>query len=56
MKLRRGENRECDGGGKMEEKYASRVLVGEFEGKKSLGRTRCEDSVERDTKRNRLGN
>jgi hypothetical protein len=40
----------------MEEKNASRVFVGELGGKKSLGRTRCEDSVETDTKRDRMGN
>jgi hypothetical protein len=56
MRLGRGENRECDERGEMEEKNASRVLVGELEGKKSLGRTRCEDTIETDTKRNRMGN
>jgi hypothetical protein len=38
----------------MEEKNASRVLVGELEGNKSLGRTRCEDSIETDIERNRM--
>jgi hypothetical protein len=36
MGLGRGENRECDGAGKMEEKKACRVFVGQHEGKKSL--------------------
>ena len=40
----------------MEEKNASRVLVGEPEEKKSLERLRCEDSIETDIKRNRMGN
>jgi hypothetical protein len=42
----------------MEEKNASTVLVGELEGKKFFGRTRCEDSIETYTciKRNRMGN
>jgi hypothetical protein len=30
--------------------------VGELEGKQSLGRTRCEGSIEREIKRNRMGN
>jgi hypothetical protein len=34
---------------------ACRVFVGQTEGKKSLGRTRCEDSTETDTNRNRMG-
>ena len=40
----------------MEEKNASRVLVVELGRKKSLGRTRCEDSIETDVKRNRMEN
>lgn len=55
-----GEQDETGGGEKiknvMEEKNASRILVGELEGKKSLGRTRCEDRVEIDIKRNMVGN
>jgi hypothetical protein len=36
----------------MEEKNTCRVLMGQPEGKKSLGRTRCKGSIEADIKRN----
>jgi hypothetical protein len=52
MRVGRGENRECDWGGKKEEKNG---FLGQPEGKKLLGRIRCEDSAEADINRNRVG-
>jgi hypothetical protein len=51
-----GRKSKCDRGGEMEEKNASRVLVGKLEKKKSFGRTRCDDSIKTDIKRNRMRN